>query len=103
MVNYKFRKRPIIIEAFQMTLARRWDNHEWPNWLHAAWNKPIYTEGAVWIDPEDGSNNRLTIGTKEGTYRLSWGDWLILGIAGEIYACKPDIFELTYEPEPDDV
>ena len=34
----KYRKRPVVIEAFQMTKERRWDNSEWPNWLHEAWN-----------------------------------------------------------------
>mgnify|MGYP001613386811 CR=1 FL=1 len=38
-VNYKYRKLPVVIEAFQMTLARRSDNSEWPNWLHEAWNR----------------------------------------------------------------
>ena len=47
----KYRKKPVVIDAFQMTLERRWDNSEWPNWLNKAWNTPP-SEGAVWTDPD---------------------------------------------------
>jgi hypothetical protein len=93
----KFRKKPVVVEAFQMTRARRWDNSEWPEWLHVAWNKDP-SEGALFIDADDSHRERLVIGTKEGVYRISWDDWIIQGIKGELYACKPDIFEATYEP-----
>lgn len=36
--------------------------------------------------------------TLEGVMIANWGDWIIRGIAGEFYPCKPDIFEKTYEP-----
>lgn len=39
----------------------------------------------------------VIIKTLEGTHHAAPGDWIICGIAGEIYPCKPDIFELTYE------
>jgi hypothetical protein len=39
------------------------------------------------------------IATAEGTMRVSPGDWIIRGVKGEFYPCKPDIFEATYEPE----
>ena len=93
----RYRKKPIVIEAFQMTLTRRWDNSEWPSWLSEAWNMDI-GEGAMWIDPDDSARERLVLGTKEGVHRVSWNDWIIRGIQGELYACKPDIFEATYEP-----
>lgn len=92
----KFRKRPVIIEAFQMTIERRWDNLEWPEWLHKAWNTD--GEGSLFIDPDDPDGAKLAIGTLEGVHRVSWGDWIIQGVQGEIYPCKPDIFEATYEP-----
>jgi hypothetical protein len=38
------------------------------------------------------------IETLEGDHIVSSGDWIITGVKGEHYACKPDIFELTYEP-----
>jgi hypothetical protein len=98
----KFRKKPVEIEAFQMTLEKRWDNSDWPNWLHEAWNREP-SEGAVWIDldapVEEGrkSANELVCGTLEGVHRISFGDWIIQGVKGELYPCKPDIFEATYE------
>ena len=47
---------------------------------------------------DDGS---LTIETLEGDHRASLGDWIIRGVQGELYPCKPDIFEQTYEAVPD--
>jgi hypothetical protein len=92
----KFRKKPVVIEAFQMTRERRYDNSDWPNWLHEAWNKPI-GEGILFIDPNDSSLKQLCISTLEGVHRISWGDWIIRGVKGELYPCKPDIFDMTYE------
>ena len=96
---YKYRKKPVIIEAFQMTKERRFDNSEWPEWLHEAWNKPLPSENAVWPENLRKSNgkDRLCIGTLEGVYIVSWNDYIIQGIKGEIYACKPDVFEMTYD------
>ena len=91
-----YRKKPLVIEAFQMTLNRRWDNSEWPEWLNKAWNLET-GEGAMWIDPDDPKGEHLVLGTKEGVHRVSWDDWIIRGIQGELYACKPGIFEATYE------
>lgn len=92
----KFRKRPVVIEAFQMTEERRSNNVDWPNWLHQAWNAPI-GEGALFIDDDDISRKRLCLGTLEGVHRVAWDDWIIRGIKGELYPCKPDIFSATYE------
>lgn len=92
----KYRKRPVIIEAFQMTRQRRWDNSEWPEWLHMAWNKDP-SEGAVWIDETDPNRACLVCGTLEGVHSIDWDDYIIQGIKGELYPCKPDIFQATYE------
>ncbi|OHB71851.1 MAG: hypothetical protein A2W23_06275 [Planctomycetes bacterium RBG_16_43_13] len=94
----KFRKKPVVIEAFQMTKERRRDNSEWPNWLNQAWNKDC-GEGAVWCKdyPNSDGTDQLAIGTLEGVYIVSWDDWIIKGVNGELYACKPDIFEKTYD------
>ncbi len=91
----KFRKKPVIIEAFQMTEERRWDNSEWPEWLHEAWQKEPGEENSLWrkTNPE-----RLHVTTLEGDHKVSWGDYIIQGIAGELYPCKPDIFKATYDP-----
>ncbi len=93
----KYRKKPIVIEAFQMKRSRRHDNSEWPEWLHRAWNMDG-GEGSLTIDSDDPDRTRLVIGTLEGVYRVQWNDWIIQGIKGELYPCKPDIFEATYEP-----
>ena len=92
----KYRKKPVVIEAFQMTKERRWDNSDWPGWMHEAWNKEP-SEGAIWIDPDDPTGEKLVCGTLEGVHAISTNDWIIKGINGEIYPCKPDIFEKTYE------
>ena len=80
-----------------MTKERRWDNQDWPNWLNQAWNMDAGEEGALFIDEDDPKRNRLVIGTLEGVHWVEWDDWIIKGVQGEIYPCKPDIFEQTYE------
>ena len=95
-MNYNFRKKPVTIQAFQMTEARRSDNADWPNWLHQAWNAEP-GEGALFIDKDDPARHLLALGTLEGVHRVQWGDWIIQGVKGELYPCKPDIFEATYE------
>lgn len=57
----------------------------------------VPTKG-IWIDPDQGS---LMIRTLEGDMRVSVGDFVIQGVSGEFYPCKPDIFDKTYE-EVDD-
>ena len=98
----KFRKKPVVIEAFQMTKKRRWDNSEWPEWLNRARNNGS-REGGIWPDPDvpnapgHETAAELVCGTLEGPCRIDWDDWLIKGIKGELYPSKPDIFEATYE------
>jgi hypothetical protein len=98
MINYSFRKKPIVIEAFQMTRERRENNIDWPNWAHEAWNKPRETEGSLYPTKKGTGDGTLSIGTLENCLEVSFGDWIIRGVKGEIYPCKPDIFEATYEP-----
>jgi hypothetical protein len=72
----KFRKKPVVIEAEQF-----FPDREWP--------KGVYIR-----DDQSG----YFINTLEGYYTVTPGDWIITGIRGEKYPCKPDIFEATYEP-----
>lgn len=74
----KFRKRPVVIEAEQ--------------WF-AGQDPETYPECVVW----DYEVKGYTIVTLEGVMRVSDGDWVITGVHGEKYPCKPDIFEKTYE------
>lgn len=95
----KYRKRPIVIDAFQMTRERRMCNSEWPEWLHAAWNGNTDETGTLQrADMHVSPPDCLEIVTLEGKHLVSWGDWIIRGVAGELYPCKPDIFAATYEP-----
>jgi hypothetical protein len=94
----RYRKKPIIIEAFQMTEDRRYDNGEWPDWLNRAWQLKIGTPGAMQLVDKTGQDtDAIELVTLEGSHRVSWGDWIIQGVKGELYPCKPDIFDATYE------
>ncbi len=75
----RYRKKPVVIEAMQYTA------HE-PDAVTA------FLGGACWCN-EIGP----IISTLEGDMQISDGDWIIKGVNGEFYPCKPDIFEKTYE------
>lgn len=93
-MNHMYRKKPVVIEAFQMTRAKRDDNSEWPGWLHEAFQREYYEDRSLYC--KDGGEN-LFIRTLEGDHLVSWDDFIIQGVQGELYPCKPDIFHLTYE------
>jgi len=80
----KFRKKPVVIEAV------RWNGTEdrWAEILK-------WTKGQVQAISCHGRG--LAIETLEGRMVASDGDWIIRGVKGEFYPCKPDIFEATYE------
>lgn len=71
----KFRKKPVVIEAMQF-----WEN------TSDGWPIGVYKHGKGHF-----------IDTLEGPLHVSEGDWIITGVKGEKYPCKPDIFEATYE------
>lgn len=101
MSTGKFRKKPVVVEAFQMTQEHRQDNKDWPEWLNRAWNKDHSEPGAVFPSkyPDSDGTDELLIYTLEGVHRVEFDDWIIRGVKGELYPCKPDIFEATYERE----
>lgn len=78
----KYRKKPVVIEAWQN------DSSIPPDWI-------INACGGGELPPGRGS---LFISTLEGVMEARPGDWLIRGVKGEVYPCKPDIFAATYEP-----
>ena len=88
----RFRKKPLVIEAFQMTAENRESDTEWPEWLQTAWHKDINDVGCVW--PVAGL---FQVNTLEGPLTIAVDDWIIQGVKGELYPCKPDIFAATYE------
>lgn len=84
----KFRKKPVVIEAVR--------------WM--GFNKQIIIPGIEELDPynEHGKEGMGWIDTLEGGHEVTPGDWIITGIKGERYPCKPDIFEATYERVEDE-
>ncbi len=77
----KYRKRPIEVEAFQMTEERRWDNSEWPNWLNKAWQMERWDPGCVWCDTAP-PHTYLHVTTLEGALDIEFDDWIIQGVQG---------------------
>jgi len=98
-MNYKYRKKPVVIEAFQMTMESTEDESLWPEWLQEAARKdPSREDGALWSDKE---TMEVFCGTLEGVHIVSPDDFIIQGVQGELYPCKPDIFWQTYEEVED--
>lgn len=83
----KFRKKPVVVEAVQ--------------WLN---RQIVCPPGPEWfVDAERAGiirlhGDTLSIKTLEGTMEAAVGDWIIRGVKGELYPCKPDIFAATYDP-----
>lgn len=87
-----FRKKPVIVDAVQL----RWDT--WDEMCDFAGVGKL-TDGKPEGVP-DGSGEdkiRMAIPTLEGVMMAEQNDWVIRGVKGELYPCKPDIFEATYE------
>lgn len=87
----KFRKKPVVIDAVQL----REDNVQECYEFIGISNQGNFQETGHGIDPSDG---KFKITTLEGVHVANIGDYIIKGVKGEFYPCKPDIFELTYEP-----
>lgn len=85
----KFRKKPVVVDAFQWWPSRYAE--DFPEWFSSA-----IANGIVFY--QGGDNPYCTIETLEGAMKVSSGDYVIRGVKGEMYPCKPDIFEATYEP-----
>lgn len=80
----KFRKKPVVIEAMQFNGKWSGDGLVILDWMQ---------RGGEWC----ADSAELKIHTLEGVMTASNGDWIIKGVAGEFYPCKPDIFAATYE------
>ncbi|MGI9485437.1 MAG: hypothetical protein ACR2RF_06055 [Geminicoccaceae bacterium] len=87
----KFRKKPVVIEAMQFIGPSIED-------------LDYLTKFDDWVLANQGDRkcrymgSHMIIPTLEGDHKASSGDWIIRGVKGELYPCKPDIFEATYEP-----
>ena len=76
----KYRKKPVVIEALELKD-----------------NMSIQVQVAKWCSGKLAQDGKIYIETLEGTMTASIGDFIIKGVNGEFYSCKPDIFEMTYE------
>lgn len=89
----KYQKKPVVIEAFQLGIDYI------PDWFMDA-----VTANKVILHGTSHADTNADIETLEGWHHASYGDFIIRGVKGEIYPCKPDIFAMTYEKvggEPD--
>lgn len=89
----KFRKKPVVIEAIQ------WVNT--PESFKLIKNLNENKEKVVVRMGGDPNSDYLIIQTLEGGMKANLNDWIIRGVSGELYPCKPDIFEQTYEKVED--
>lgn len=85
----KFRKKPVVIDAVEWLPERK--PTEFPAWF--------WDEFKLHPQRFNQATGVLSIPTLEGVMQAQPGDWIIKGVKGEIYPCKPDIFAATYEPE----
>jgi len=99
-MNHKYRKKPVVIEAFHWCNDSRQDPAAWPPWLLDASEMSPAQIGSFWENREGcrfGVNPHYEIHTLEGNHVVSENDWIIQGVQGELYPCKPDIFAATYD------
>lgn len=99
--SQQFRKKPVVIEAVQLDtststtidLVLAFIGHR-----ESAGHMPQTSAGRFcWWKQISVDDVRLVIPTLEGDMEASEGDWIIRGVKGELYPCKPDIFAATYE------
>ena len=85
----KYKKKPVVVEAFQYDGDLKGADGKYyvPDWAAEA-----YEKGIMYYDLTE-----LFINTLEGTHHVSVGDYIIQGLKGELYPCKPDIFVKTYD------
>jgi len=92
----KYRKKPVVIEAFQYDGDLQGSDGDYyvPDWAVKALDDNVMVFDSF---DSDSAPIELFINTLEGRHHASIGDYIIRGVNGEIYPCKPDIFEKTYE------
>ena len=90
----KFRKRNIVVEAFQLPLDGNFAADK--NFVEWA-EKTGFAQSCFWSE-----SGYFCVKTPDGNMESFGGDWVIQGIMGEFYVCKEDVFERDYEPAPDE-
>lgn len=118
----KFRKKPVVIEATQwfkngdhpedFEAGRPWmeeghfvikpgaffKEHDWEGGIVRYFRRPDVSGESLCRHCNLTMHIHGWIDTKEGGHIVCPGDWIIAGVKGELYPCKPDIFAATYEP-----
>ncbi len=90
----KFRKKPVVIEAWHWLFSTAQEDS--PSWVLDALN--IWPAiGGINFEPDHPEGPRMSIATLEGVMIARPGDYIIQGVENELYPCKPDIFQQTYE------
>lgn len=92
----KFRKKPVVIEAVQLENNYQSIYNAVEFVFHIGMETSIIGANATVADVQEKGG--LDIPTLEGDMKASFGDYIIKGVNGEFYPCKPDIFAKTYEP-----
>ena len=98
----RYRKKPVVIEAVQVAAAvyngNTWNGSLFKCDVLPEWLEEAFANGRIGLHPSDANFALLAIKAPEGTMIAEPGDWIIRGVKGELYPCKPDIFGATYEP-----
>lgn len=89
----QYRKKPVVIEAVQWKGEALSDSKELRSFLFSGKDTPYSIS--------QYEDDVLVVRTLEGEMLAKPGDWIIRGVAGELYPCKPEIFEATYQPMDD--
>ena len=94
----KFRKKPVVIEAIQFFYGNENSKHQLNEFCgsHITANSDV---GDILMDIHNNIPTTLYCKTLEGDMKISHGDFIIKGVNGEFYPCKPEIFEKTYEKD----
>lgn len=97
-----FQKKPVVIEAMQFAGTTA-EIHVVYQWVEKNTQGSYDTNDPSGEVPASGvsidaATGFMVIATLEGEMQAKLGDWIIRGVQGEFYPCKPDIFEATYEP-----
>lgn len=87
-----FRKKPVVVEA---VLVRDFNHCDSPSWAFET--APLWMVEALQNLTLACAPDGIYIKTLEGEMKANLDDWIIRGVRGELYPCKPDIFEQTYE------
>ena len=92
----KFKKKPVVIDAVQFN--QEGDHPAVKRAMFAPDGKCRWDEGDDGVRDVHGCRSGYYIPTLEGGHEVTPGDWIIQGVKGELYPCKPDVFAATYEP-----